>query len=231
MARANTIQEIEDIHTRTFGRGARVIGITGPKAASGVTTISKSLATRCALGGQNSLLLDMSRAPSDKRATDQHGISDPEQTGQNIWKATGGYDVLPINPEGQDKYRFRDARSLSEMIRNELGQYDQVIVDLAPLPDLGEAAVPAGIGASACDAVILVCRTYAVTQSEVEDAVKSLADNEAKIAGLVMNDQNAPTVGQELIREFERISWMLPKGVQEFVERKIASTKVLNTKI
>ena len=117
------------------------------------------------------------------------------------------------------------------MIRNELGQYDQVIVDLAPMPDLGEAAVPAGIGASACDAVILVARTYAVTQSEVEDAVKSLADNEAKIAGLVMNDQNAPTVGQELIREFERISWTLPKGVQEFVERKIASTKVLNTKI
>ena len=117
------------------------------------------------------------------------------------------------------------------MIRNELSHYDQVIVDLAPMPDIGEAAVPAGIGASACDAVILVCRTYAVTQSEVEQAVKSLADNEAKIAGLVMNDQNAPTVGQELIREFERISWMLPKGVQEFVERKIASTKVLNTKI
>ena len=84
MARVNTIQEIEDIHTRTFGRGARVIGVTGPKAASGVTTISKSLATRCALGGQNSLLLDMSRAPGDKRATDQHGISGPEQTGQNL---------------------------------------------------------------------------------------------------------------------------------------------------
>jgi len=46
-----------------------------------------------------------------------------------------------------------------------------------------------------------------------------------------MNDQNAPTVGQELIREFERISWMLPKGIQDFVERKISSVKVLNTKI
>lgn len=231
MVAANPIQEVEDIHTRTFGRGARVIGVTGPKNQSGVTTVSKSLATRCALGGQKSLLLDMSRGPGDKRASDQHGIADPSQSGQNIWKAKGGYDVLPINPSGQDKYRFRDSRSLVDMIRNDLGQYEQVVVDLSPIPDLGEAAVPAGIGASACDAVILVCRTYAVTQSEVEAAVQGLADNEAKIAGLVMNDQNAPTVGQELLREFERISWMLPKGVQDFVERKIASVKVLNTKI
>ena len=91
--------------------------------------------------------------------------------------------------------------------------------------------MPAGIGAAACDAVVVVCRTYAVTQSEVEAAVKSLADNEAKIAGLVMNDQNAPTVGQELLREFERISWMLPKGIQGFIEQKIANIKVINTKL
>lgn len=227
----NPLQEVEDIHTRTFGRGARTIGITAPREKSGVTTVAKSLATRCALSGQKSLLVDMSRSPNDKRVTDDHGLSDDTAQGQNIWRARGGYDVLPINPSGADKYRFRDARSLQEMLKTDLGQYEQVVVDLSPVPDPGLSSVPAGIGAAACDAVVLVCRTYAVTQTAVESAVKNLADNEAKIAGLVMNDQNAPTIAQEMLREMDRIRWLLPKGVREFIEKKIHDTKVLNTKL
>lgn len=227
---ANQLQEIEDIHTRTFGRGARTIGITAPGSQSGVTTVAKSLATRCALAGQKTLLVDMSRGPDDRRASDDHGLADNSQTGSNIWKARGGYDLLPINPGGADKYRFRDARGLQDMLKNDLGHYDQVVVDLSPVPDLGHAAVPAGIGAASCDAVVLICRTYAVTRAEVEAAVTSLADNEAKIAGLVMNDKDAPTIADELMREFDRISWLLPKGVQEYLNRKVAGIKVLNAK-
>ncbi|MEO1067318.1 MAG: hypothetical protein AAFW47_08060 [Pseudomonadota bacterium] len=230
---ANAIQEIEDIHSRTFGRGARTIGVTGPAPKSGASTVAKSLATRCALSGKTTLLMDMSRGPDDVRDGDDNTGWHPGEAGmgQKIHKAKSGYDVLPVTPGGNTKFLFRDAKHLQQMLAEDLNRYDQVVVDLSPVPDEGRSSVPASIGAAACDAVILVCRTYAVTQAAVEDAVKNLADNEAKIAGLVMNDQNAPTIAEELLREMNRIRWFLPKGVRDFVEKKVRDVEILNKKL
>lgn len=233
---ANLLREVEDIHTRTFGRGARTIGVTSPQTKSGVSTLAKSLAKRCALSGQKSLLMDISRGPDNpfipdhsnliSKVDNRYGSSGPE-----IWQTQDGYDILAITPTEKDKYRFRDARDLQEMLKSELEAYEQIVVDLSHVPDNETASVPGGVGAAACDAVVLVCRTYAVTRASMEAAVKSLANHNAKIAGLVMNDQNAPTMAHEMLHELGRMQWFLPRGIRNFIEKKITDNKVLNTKL
>lgn len=228
---ANLLREVEDIHTRTFGRGARTIGITSPQTQSGVSTLAKSLAKRCALSGQKSLLMDISRGPDNPFIPDQSSLISKTSNGQEIWSTNEGYDVLAINPSESDKYRFRDARDLQEMLKSELEGYEQIVIDLSDVPNTENASVPSGVGAAACDAVVLVCRTYAVTRAAVEGAVKSLANHNAKIAGLVMNDQDAPTMAQEILHEVNRLQWFLPKGIRNYIEKKIIANKVLNTKL
>ena len=228
---ASLLREVEDIHTRTFGRGARTIGVTSPQIQSGVSTLAKSLAKRCALSGQKSLLMDISRGADNPFDPKDANLISKTSKGQKIWRTREGYDVLAINPSESDKYRFRDARDLQELLKSELDGYQQIVVDLSDVPNTENASVPGGVGAGECDAVVLVCRTYAVTRAAVEGAVKSLANHNAKIAGLVMNDQDAPTMAQEMLKELNRFQWLMPKGIRNFIEKKITANKVLNTKL
>lgn len=224
------LQEVEDIHSRTFGRGARAIGVTSPQKQSGVSTIARSLATRCALSGQSAILIDMSKTSEttgSKQDIDEHDI---HTAPYSIKSGEQEYDVLEVNQAGPDKYRYRNVRELQDLMQKELAHYNQIVVDLTNVPDDGQGSIPVGIGAAACDAVVLVCHTHNVTQSSVETAIKSLANNNAKVAGLVMNDQNAPTMVHEILREMDRISWLLPKGVQDFIASKVSHSKMLNNK-
>ncbi|MEP3526130.1 MAG: hypothetical protein ABJN24_11985 [Hyphomicrobiales bacterium] len=225
---ANLLKEVEDIHTRTFGQGARTIGVTSPQTQSGVSTLAKSLAKRCASSGQKALLMDISREADDPFVPNEADLIGKTSNGQEIWRTSEGYDILALNPAKGDQYGFRDARELQEMLKSELEGYQQIVVDLPQVPNTDNAPVPGsvlesapnGVGAAACDAVVLVCRTYAVTRAAIETAVKNLTKNDAKIAGLVMNDQNAPTLQQEMLKEFSRKKWFLPKSIRRYLEKK-----------
>ncbi|MBA4783553.1 MAG: hypothetical protein H2045_10095 [Rhizobiales bacterium] len=225
------LQEVEDIHARTFGRGARTIGVTSPQLGSGASTVARALATRCALSGNRALLVDMSLTAESIFDPGTYDIEVCDGPHDHIMTTRAGYDVLPALASEADKYRFRDARSLQEMLKVELGGYNQIVLDLSHVPNTGSALVPGSIGAAACDAVVLVCRTYSVTQSAIESAVKNLADHHAKIAGLVMNDRDAPTLAHEIRRELTRFQWLLPQSLRALIESKIAKNKMLNSKL
>ncbi|MEP6355956.1 MAG: hypothetical protein ABJ081_04670 [Hyphomicrobiales bacterium] len=221
---ANLLKEVEDIHTRTFGQGARTIGVTSPQTQSGVSTLAKSLAKRCASSGQKALLMDISREADDPFMPNEADLIGKTSNGQEIWRTSEGYDILALNPAKGDQHGFRDARELQEMLKSELEGYQQIVVDLPQVENTDKAPVSGnvagGVDAAACDAVVLVCRTYAVTRAAIETAVKNLTKNDAKIAGLVMNDQNAPTLQQEMLKEFSRKKWFLPKSIRRYLEKK-----------
>lgn len=221
------LKEVEDIHTRTFGQGARTIGVTSPQTRSGASTLAKSLAKRCASSGQRSLLMDISREAGDPFVPNEADLIGKTSNGQEIWRTPEGYDILALNPAKGGQHHFRDARELQEMLKSELEGYEQIVVDLPQVENTDKASVAGGV--AACDAVVLVCRTYAVTRAAIEATIKNLTKNNAKIAGLVMNDQNAPTLGQEMLREFSRMQWFLPKTIRRYLEKKASSHKPKNS--
>ena len=224
------LKEVEDIHTRTFGQGARTIGVTSPQTHSGVSTLAKSLAKRCASSGQKSLLMDISREADDTFVPNEADLIGKTSNGQEIWRTPEGYDILALNSAQGGQHQFRDARELQEMLKSELEGYEQIVVDLPQVTNTDQTTVDNGVDAAACDAVVLVCRTYAVTRAAIETTIKNLTKNNAKIAGLVMNDQDAPTMAQELLNEVNRLQWFLPKSIRNYIEKKILANKALNTK-
>ena len=227
--RTNLLWEVEDIHTRTFAKGARTIGVTSPQTKSDVSQLAKSLAKRCASSGQKSLLMKLSSALKEAGITDKTTLIGKTTSGEEIYRSPEGYDVLALNPEKSDEPRFHNARDLQDMLKSELEGYEQIIVDLSKGPETNKAPLPGGSSAAACDAVVLVCESHSVTRKALETAVESLAMNDAKIAGLVVNDQDAPTLGQEMLKEFSRMQWFLPKGIRDYIEKKSSNKKTERT--
>ena len=64
-------KEIERIHLATFGKGDRIVGLTAPYPASGVSVVAALLAERCKLSGTSTLLCDLSMADDDRFESSQ----------------------------------------------------------------------------------------------------------------------------------------------------------------
>ena len=202
--------EIEKIFHSTLGNGTRVIGLASPCSGSGVTSLAVALARRCALGGIQTLLIDMaSPVMVDSQASDwtpgRGGV------GQEIECDKLGFDRLPVRPSAETVYKFRDPATLREVFSEELTRYDAIIIDLAPVPNSDPAAIPGAIGASACDSVLLVGMTGRITRYDLDAAIDALKATNAPLAGIILNDRDNPTLGAEIAREARRIERFLPR--------------------
>ncbi|MTI18887.1 hypothetical protein E1162_16715 [Rhodobacteraceae bacterium RKSG542] len=224
--------EIERVFAQSFGQGLRTVGITAPQWDSGTSSLARSLAARSALSGRKTLYMDLS-GPIIEGDEELSTGWQPHLMGAGQAVETGGdepYDRLILKANMADAMAIRDTERLTAVLNSDLIRYRSVVVDLAPLPKSSPAALPSSIGAAACEGVILTSLVGAVSRENVVQTVDSIEATGTKLLGLVLNDRDYPTLGQEMAREALRLRRIFP-WLANSLARRALNSKMLNSRL
>lgn len=185
---------LEEIHTRTFDRGIRVLGFTASSKKNGASDIAAKIAKYSADQGKRTLFV------SDRQTTLKAMNQNQKST-------------LKFNPIAF--FAKNSVKMQQKILSQAFNSYERIVMDL------GTSAQPHDhTMLKACEAVFLACHPSHDSQSTIEKAVADLTKQEARLAGLVTNQDKPPSMAQQMLREFSEINWMLPKGLQQFIKNK-----------
>lgn len=219
-----TYQEIEAIYGRTIGRGARSLSVTAIRSGDGATTLAQALAARSAAAGLRTVYLDLNLHRPLVRAVESVWRPGNRSVSSVCLPAdqSRSFDLVPapVAPrEGRDTLvDFREGRHLSSLLQDDLAAYEVIVVDTSPATLINGRNIPADRIAAACDAAILVALSAGTRLPEARAVVESLRLAGANLAGLVLNDRDFPTLGEEFAREARRLRRFLP-GFSERLAR------------
>lgn len=222
----NWTNEIERLTFATFERGMRVVGVTSPQAKSGVSSVCRRLCEVMAKSGGRTLLVDLSGSTEESTgvAAWRPGTGG---AGQSIRTDAAGYDRLVAAFDQETRYLFNSIDRLRRVFAEDLAHYDAIVLDMPSLPATGTSRLNGAPAAAACDGVLMVCLSGDVSREQLNAAVDALANVEAKLLGMVLNDMTNPTLGAELAREARRVRRYLPR-LSGWLERKALASALLN---
>lgn len=211
-----TYQELEAIYGRTIGRGARSVSVSAIRPGDGATTLAQALAARSAAAGLRTIYLDLNLHRPIIRALDA-SWRPGDRSVTNVLQPSAdnrGFDLVPAPSSpvsGRDTLiDFREGRQLSRLLREELAEYEVILVDTSPVNLVNGRNIPADRIAGACDTAILIGLSAVTTQAEAKAALEQFRLAGANIAGLVLNDRAFPTLGEEFAREARRLRRLFP---------------------
>jgi len=168
-------------------RDSRIVGITAPHAAAGVTTVSNAFAEMSARWGAKTLLVDLSRVAADAGNGNcwAPGLGDPK-----LFLETNdrSYDVLQAMPNSAPLGAFNSARHFRASLVDELEDYAAIVLDIPPILDFSPETVNPLVAVVACDAVIIVCAKGRTTADHLKQTVDAITVAGGLIAGTVLND-------------------------------------------
>ncbi|MDD7909231.1 MULTISPECIES: hypothetical protein [Pseudovibrio] len=223
--------EIERIYASSLGLGLRTIGVTATTWDSGTTSLAKSLASRSALAEQKTLYVDLT-TPVRAEGDPSEGEWQPHLSGPGQAIQTGGdepYDRLILHADLKDAMAVRDRDRLKIAFNSDLIRYRAIVVDLPPIPRSNPAALPSNIGAASCEGIVLIGLVGAVTEETLSQSYEAIRATGTQLLGMVLNDRDAPTLGQEMAREalrFRRVFPWLANGLAS----KALKSKLLNSR-
>lgn len=201
---------LERMRHATFTQGARVIALTAPHANAGNSLIAALFARRLHETGLNVLLVDASLPPDPRTAPGRWAPGDG--TGPAlVSRETEGPDRLWIAIHPDDAGRFNDPARLRTLFDTELAAYDAVIVDCAPARIGSGAAIEAMTIAAISGATLVIGKANRTFGHERDSALALLAECRAPLAGFVINDTIAPSLGAEIAREVRRFRRFHPR--------------------
>ena len=217
---------LERIVYATLKREKRVVGVTSPQPKSGVTSLCEQLAEVSALSGTRTLFLDMSgqAEPSVPASVWMPGLGN---AGQSITRDPAGYDRLVARFTKADRYKYFSAERLRLAFAEDLSVYGAIIVDAPPVPANDTERINGAAAAAACDGTLLLCMNGRVSRAELTQAQEALANTQVALLGVVLNEMQNPTVGEELAREARKLRRYLPR-VSSWLERKALASAILN---
>ncbi len=204
--------ELEHIYLGTFGRGARTVAVTGVQAGDGASLLAHALTARATNAGLRALYLDLNlfrpAFPGAQIAwrPDDHSIHQALIPRDH----SAPFEIAPA-PVGAGSLLFREPTMLKRLLNERLADYDAIVIDTSALCSVNAGNVPPEILAAACDSCILVMLAGSTKQAPARLAVDRLNAAGAKIAGVVLNDRDNPTLADEMCREASRLKRWLPK--------------------
>jgi tyrosine-protein kinase Etk/Wzc len=212
---------LERLRHASFTRGARVIAFTAPHPDAGTSLVAAMFAQRLHEAGLKVLLVDASLGLSPKAPSALWAPGDG-QAAEMVASRPGAPDQLWISVHPEDVGRFNDPARLKTMMTGDLAAYDAIIVDCAPAEIGSGAAVEAMTIAAIAGATILVSKANRTLSAEWDAALHLLTECGAQLAGIVINDVDAPPFGAEVAREarrFERLAPRLSRAIQNWAQR------------
>ncbi|EGA68953.1 putative capsular polysaccharide biosynthesis protein [Vibrio sinaloensis DSM 21326] len=225
-----THSEIEQIYIAAEMSQSRSICVTACQSSDGVTSIATALAERYLLAGLKTLVVDLNTFhPAFKSAgigetidSDDCGILLEHKESHQLF--TG----LPVPNQQSDLLVYRDPTQLSLNVQDWLKNFDRVICDTSPILQINRSNIPAQVVASACDKTILVVMGGKTSSSQLEKVIEMLdASNSISLLGSVLNLKQQATLGQEMVRELNRLSF-LPKRWRDKWAQRILANELLS---
>jgi protein-tyrosine kinase len=204
--------ELEHIYLGTFGRGARTVAVTGVQGGDGASLLAHALASRATNAGLRALYLDMNlfrpSFPNQQIAwrPDDHSVHQALLPRDH----SAPFEVAPA-PLGTSNLLFREPMMLKRLLQERLAEYDAIVIDTSAICSVNSGNVPPEILAAACDSCVLVMLAGVTKQAPARLAVDRLTAAGAKIAGVVLNDRDNPTLADEMCREINRMKRWMPK--------------------
>lgn len=213
------------IYVGAMRQDVRVLAIVGCAAGGSQRLLADALATRSAQAGDRTLLLDLVGAEVSAHTGFNWSLGNGSAS-SSIQRSASGYERLSASGASGSHMRLRNLEGLRRLLNEELAVYRNIIVlagDLAP----GESAhVPAATAVQACDALVLVVIPDRIARHDFELAIEALGPARDRIAGLVVDDTQSPSVGEQLSAKVQKWGRRLPR-LASFLQRRIAHTGVL----
>ena len=174
----------------------RSILVTSALPEEGKSTVAVSIAATYALSGSSVLLIDADlRRPDVYRRLaleNDNGLSVALSRGIDYGKFVQtvpnytGLSVLTSGPVPPNPFELLANPSMSDLMAAALKDYDIVILDCPPVQPVSDVMALARL----VDGVIVVVNEKKSIRSEVQQAVRSLRQVDAKIIGTVINQTN-----------------------------------------
>lgn len=170
----------------------RSVIVTGPRPDDGKTTVACNLAMAVAQGGRRVLLVDANfRRPGIARVFENvpaEGLSnlligEGSLASYVVQTTTPLLDVLGSGPTPPNPVELLGGEPCRALLQEAMSQYDQVIIDTAPVLLASDALVLATV----VDGVILVIRANQNTRGVARRAYTLLVDVGAHLFGAVLN--------------------------------------------
>lgn len=169
-------------------RERRIVGITAPHAAAGVSTVSSAFAEMSARWGAKTLLIDLSRTVSEEGEGRRWapGLGDPRLF---LETRDRSYDVLQAAPTSATLGAFNSARHFRKSLVQDLEEYAAIVLDLPSVLDYALETINPLVAAVACDGIIVVCVKGRTTADHLKQTVEAIKVAGGPIVGTVLNDQ------------------------------------------
>lgn len=222
MEYSNIHNAIETIYANILRQNLKQFAICSTEPQAGNTTLALAIAARAAKAGRRVLLIEFN--------TLSPVLAKQLQLPSQEWlPLTGNWEhaaqesnipglfALCCPDKSSHCIEFRDQETLQLFFDSALQRFELIICDCSPLlttkTNLSDNhfALPIDIICSASHATLLNIMTGKTTESDVDEAKDILHQSGALLAGAVMNDQYAPGLQQELIRETYRFERLMPK--------------------
>lgn len=206
---------IDELYQEVRDSEAKSIAISAPRSGHGVTYLSLALAKRMAEAGISTLLVDLNLLNPGVHKDlgielaewwpgDEAAISEVRESAPN-------FHVLPASDFGGAHVAFHERAALQTVVHEWMQAYQCVILDCAPLLEEDRDGVAAELMMAIVDKGLLVVKSGASTQPDIQAAMRLLHDAGADMLGMVMNDIENPPLGDELQRQLDKVAPYAPK--------------------
>lgn len=167
-------------------REYRIIGVTALHPRAGSERVCQVIAKLLARSGLKTLLVDLSQ-PAGDHADCTRWVPGKDPTGYVV-RDTRGYDLLPAGPTPEAVDSFSSARKLRDNLKVDLLPYEVILVALTAVQRRSEQTFNPLVAASACDAVIVVCKKDRTSIDALKATIEMIQASGVKIAGTLLND-------------------------------------------
>lgn len=223
---------LERLYLSTLGTGIKTLTVAGVEPNAGCTTLAMALAQRHLLAHHSVLYVELnSLAPSMSAVcrldNDDSGCT-PMLVSSSVTDAVVTGVLAPQNK--RHIVELRQPQTLKKYI-DEISQgFDATIIDCAPLcghvDEESTLAVPADIVARVTDNTILVIKGGVTKAPVLKRAIALMQAQAVTPTAIAINQQFNPSLGQELIREADRLTPFLPK-VSRWLAQKIRASLLM----
>jgi Mrp family chromosome partitioning ATPase len=220
-------QEIEQLYSKTVGKGLRTLAVLSSTNEEGCSSVACALAQRAMAVNKKVLLVDLNLhnpyMSNQISAVDNLTHNKPQRVQLDQGPA---FSVMPVPLENSTQLELREHAMLHSMVGQWLEGNDLVIFDTSPLSKVNRHNIPPQLVAQCCDGAILVVQSGKTQQNQLASAMAMLAPLNINLVGTVVNDYTNPSLGVELIRQCCKLAKYMPK-LSDWLIAKINASKFL----
>ncbi|NQZ30228.1 MAG: hypothetical protein HRU06_03090 [Oceanospirillaceae bacterium] len=225
-------QALETIYAHITRQSIKLLALCSLQSQSGNSSLAMALARRGASSGRKVLLIELNNDQPVLHLL-QLAVRNKWLPLTDDWRRGVQFNVEPnlsvlIAPKDSvDLVQFHDLDTMKTFLNQARDVFDLVICDCAPLLVPSSSQIPAAMICSACEHSIINVLTNINTESQLEEAREILRSCKANLVGAIMNDQYAPSLRDELLRESQRLNKLLPNLMNK-MRQKLRHSDLLN---